>query len=71
MSDQQQAGGVNPMGMTQKMMGQMNSEGMMPMQMCMNMCMDMCKMMTGPGTQAPEAVPATIEKDDQETRGSK
>jgi len=47
MSDQTQASsGFNPMGMMQKMMGQMKDEGMKPMQMC--------KMMTSSVAQAAE-----------------
>jgi len=34
MTDQEQTGGFNPMGMMKKMMGQMQEGGMMPMQMC-------------------------------------
>ncbi len=34
MNDQKEPGGFNPMGMMQKMMGQMQDGGMKPMQMC-------------------------------------
>ncbi len=34
MNDQNSSGGFNPMGMMQKMMGQMQEGGMMPLQMC-------------------------------------
>ena len=34
MTEQEQTGGFNPMGMMKKMMGQMQEGGMMPMQMC-------------------------------------